>query len=243
MLSYILQHSPQTEYILIEASGLSDPDPVREALQTPPISDRAYLESTICIVDAVNFEQMRAENSIVTSQIADADLVVLSKVSQAGPEQVAQVTALLGRMVPDLRVLPFDKTLSPQIFLQGDLASQRPANQRPASKRSTSEHDHHSHDEYDVFWHTLDQPLDLDQVSAYLKNLPTNVIRIKGVIKCSSPTGQTFWVRLQRVGAHYTAEPIPEPPTEPKESTILLIGKKLDQPAIRACLTDFMALK
>src|SRR3989344_8256016 len=50
----ILDKSPQTEYILIEASGLSDPTPIHAALSGPELSDVIFFDKTIAIIDAIN---------------------------------------------------------------------------------------------------------------------------------------------------------------------------------------------
>jgi G3E family GTPase len=228
VISYILEHSPQTEYILIEASGLSDPDPVREALQTPPISYTAYLESTVCVIDAVNFEKMRTEHAIITSQIADADLVLLNKCEMAGTEQVAEVQSLVQALTPDIRVLQFSDALPPEIFM----TKSEPQSLEPKSEQNH----HHTHEAYDIYWFDSVYPLELGKVQAVMRSLPTEIVRIKGVVRYNSDEGLQV-VQVQRVGSHFTMEPheVKQPITK---STILFIGKTIDQENLKMQLNN-----
>jgi len=219
VVTYILEHSPQTEYILIEASGLSDPDPVREALQNPPISDSTYLESTLCIVDAVNFDQMRLQHSLIMSQVGDADLVIHSKVSEAGPELVRKNRQILERLTADVRVLDFDQQLSPAIFLTQNPTSHK---QDPAPSHTH----HHQHHMYQIFSFETSEFLDVDKVASCISQQPASTIRIKGVITCYNLTGKIARFRIQRVGSHVTVEAA-ENLSENQDSTILFIGTDL----------------
>lgn len=231
-ISYILEHSPQTEYILIEASGLSDPDPVREALQTPPVSTATYLESTICIVDTVNFEEMRTQHALITSQIADADLVILSKVEEAGTEKVKNVHAVLENLTPDIRLLEFNQYLAPEIFL---------TKSQPSATQSTSKHDHHIHEDYQIYWYESDNPLQFEKVRIFISQLPKNIIRIKGAIHAQLPDGKMETITIQRVGSHVMSEPSTQSAID--KSTMLFIGNNFNEETIKQELDNYRVEK
>ena len=228
VINYILEHSPQTEYILIEASGLSDPDPVREALQTPPVSNSTYLESTVCVIDAVNFESMRTEHAIITSQIADADLVILNKIEMAGAEQVTKVESLIQALTPDIRVLQFTDSLPPEIFMTK-------SEPRPIEPDSEKEH-HHTHEAYNIYWFDSEYLLELNEVQEVIRDLPAEIVRIKGVVRYQSDEGIRV-VQVQRVGSHFTMEPH-EARKPIEKSTILFIGKMIDQEGLKIQLNN-----
>ena len=87
VIEYILEKAPHTSQIIIEASGLSDPDPVALALQEGRLIESIRLDTIVAIIDAVNFEDHKKKFPIVMSQVADADLLVLSKATEISKDQ------------------------------------------------------------------------------------------------------------------------------------------------------------
>lgn len=219
VISFILANSPQTEYILIEASGLSDPDPVHEALKTPPVSTSTNLESTICIVDAVNFETMRTQNAIITSQIADSDLVIISKVTEAGNEKVERVTTILRNLTPDVRVLSFTDDIPSSIFLTKTIPVH--------SEKPVDPNQSHVHEEYQTIIFESEQVLQFEKVVDILGQLPDTIIRIKGVAQCQNNQAEMFWAQIQKVGSRFSVDEYT--PTTPAKTTILCVGKEIDE--------------
>ncbi len=235
VIKYILEHSPQTEFILIEASGLSDPDPVREALQTPPVNASTYLESTVCVIDAENFETQRSQHSIITSQIADADLILLNKTELAGPQKTERVTSLIQALTPDIRVV----ILSPDVPVELFLTKSAPSKVLPKHAESH----HHAHESYESYWYETTSRFNLDELRETLKRFPPDILRIKGVVKCQLEN-EPVQLRVQRVGTHVTIEldESADTPQTMTKSGLLFIGKKLDTNAIQellsTCLTE-----
>src|SRR5690606_3667898 len=80
-IRYILDNSPQTEYILIEASGLSEPGPIMSNLTNSDISDRVEVEALVCIVDPTSYIKDSKDHQVVDQQIMDSDIIVLSKLA------------------------------------------------------------------------------------------------------------------------------------------------------------------
>lgn len=239
VIDYILEHSPQTEYLVIEASGLSDPDPVREALQTPPVNEKVYLEHTVCVVDAANFQSLRGEHSIITSQIADADLVVLNKQNLAGSALTEQVTTALTSLTPEVRVLMFDDQLVSEIFLTSTNALNRP---------TLEPHSHeHVHQPYQTYVYTPSQPMAFLKLRSYISQLPPAIIRIKGVVECRLPAGELARVKIQRVGAHVTVDEADDRTTESTKTSvgsppnvILFIGTTVNDAQLKSDLEQLL---
>lgn len=229
VVSYILEKSPQTEYILIEASGLSDPDPVREALQTPPVNISTYLESTICIIDTLHFEQARSEHPIISAQIADADVVVLSKIIEAGQEKTQRIQQHIQNMAPDVQVILFDDKLHPELFLLNTI---------PKTIRQTDEH-HHIHEEAETFTYQSTKAFQFKEVQEYISQLPSNILRVKGILHCVTKDNKPFVVRIQRVGTHFSFELISPYEKVLSETVILFIGKNIQSDEIRQNLDSF----
>ncbi len=226
VIEYILSNSPQTEFLLIEASGLSDPDPVREALQTPPVSNKTYLESTVCIIDAVNYESMSQTHSIISTQLADADLVLLSKVNEAGQLQTQRVQTRIQNLAPDVKVLQFTNELTPEIFLASPSV--------PSSPPHTTTPHEHTHETYQTVLYESNTPLNLDLLQDLIAKLPDEIIRIKGIVSCLDQQGNMLTARVQRVGSHISVDGL-RPVTIPL-TQILFVGTRLDEQYIKTHL-------
>jgi G3E family GTPase len=70
--------------VIVETSGLADPGPVAQTLYADHALGRDYkLGPIVTVVDAADCEMRQASAEIARSQIAAADLIVLSKVDRA----------------------------------------------------------------------------------------------------------------------------------------------------------------
>ncbi|MGE0018984.1 MAG: GTP-binding protein [Draconibacterium sp.] len=74
---FIDKHKP--EMLIIEASGLSDTTSVAEVVSSGSLSEKIYLASNWCIVDAINFGRVGFMQQRVFHQIRMADFVVINK--------------------------------------------------------------------------------------------------------------------------------------------------------------------
>ncbi|OGM28210.1 hypothetical protein A2801_04250 [Candidatus Woesebacteria bacterium RIFCSPHIGHO2_01_FULL_41_10] len=218
-INYILDKSPQTEHILVEASGMSDPEPVRATLQSPELSKRIRYDANLCIVDALNFESTRAEYPIVLSQVGDADIVLLSKVSLVSPEQTQKIITLLSGIIPDVKILTFDDTLTPGMFLDpGDIGKR---------VRDDSNSHQHTHESFVTCLCQTDKKIDKDKILKFLQSNPKGVIRAKGYITAS--TGE--YLLIQYVGNRL--EVLEENKKNMNPSSVMLfIGKDINSAEI-----------
>lgn len=69
----------QPEIIVIEASGLSDTTSIAEVISSGKLSEKIYLASNWCIVDAQNFSKISLMKQRVSHQLRMADVVVINK--------------------------------------------------------------------------------------------------------------------------------------------------------------------
>ena len=120
------------DYLLIESSGISEPLPVaatfdfRDA-EGVSLSDVARLDTMVTVVDAVNllrdfsshdFLAARVEVpegdgrtlvNLLVEQIEFSNVVVLNKVSDAGPARVDAARKIIAALNPDARVIEVDR--------------------------------------------------------------------------------------------------------------------------------------
>ncbi len=93
--------------LVIETTGLADPGPIVQTLVADPVLARATrLDGVVTLADALHAAHTLDTQFEAVSQVALADLVVLTKTDLASPETRAAVTARLAQINPAARVLP-----------------------------------------------------------------------------------------------------------------------------------------
>ena len=102
----LLRRQDPPEYIIIEASGVSDPVAVANTFLTPEIKPLVALDSILVVVDADQILSLDEENfGLALDQIAVADIVVLNKVDLVAAEELEDVkTDLMRRIVPRMKM-------------------------------------------------------------------------------------------------------------------------------------------
>jgi len=107
---FIDQHKP--DILIIEASGLSDTTSVAEVISAGKLSEKMYLASNWCIVDAPNFEKVGLMKQRVIQQIRMADVVLINKTDLAGDK--------IGNMKKEIKKLNPFAQLQNTTFCQVD---------------------------------------------------------------------------------------------------------------------------
>ncbi len=75
--NFIDEYKP--DIVIIEASGLSDTTSISEVVSSGTLSEKIYLASNWCVVDAQNFAKAGLMKQRVSHQIRMADVVVINK--------------------------------------------------------------------------------------------------------------------------------------------------------------------
>lgn len=212
VVEYILKNSPQTEYILIEASGLSDPDPIKEVLDTPPLNAFVYLHTTLCIIDTTTFMDTYKDHPLVLSQAGDADAIIFSKLSACPPEKLETTKHIVTTNLSHTPTYDWSDAFDMEVF-----------SLRQSVKSQTGDDHHHLHEVFEQYWFTTDEPIDMKKFEKSFETLDPMVYRAKGRVMDSSNTLHL----VQYVSSNLVIEASKEVPTNPK-TAILFLGEKLD---------------
>lgn len=164
----------------------------------------------------MNFEKSRDEHAIIMSQIGDADLVLLSKVKEAGSERTERVKKFVENIGVHTRVVLWDDELKPEEFLNSKITSQRD------SEIENHEHNH-AHEKYDEYWFKSNKQIDLRRFTEIMKNLPQNIVRSKGYINIDGRKIMIQYVSGTCEMSHAEWE------NEMPHTVVLYIGKGIDK--------------
>ncbi len=200
-----LLSSPQRpEYIVVEASGVSDPAAVATTFMLPDLNNLVYLDSIIAVLDAEQFPTLQGSDEILAmDQVGVADFVLINKVDLIEENQLHELKDWVRSLVPNARILethfakaPLELLLGAGRFDPEQLAGREAHDvhvhepQPPAHKRRHSfvftPQEHHSHTDHELVFtswaFTTDQPLSLKRFRHFLDELPTSIYRAKGFV-------------------------------------------------------------
>ena len=109
--------------VIVETSGLADPGPVAQTLYSDHALARDYkLGPVVTVVDAAGAESRKASLDIARSQIAAADLIVLSKVDRA--DDVSAVQSEIRALNPAVECVPAQYgAVDPKTLLEAKLGT------------------------------------------------------------------------------------------------------------------------
>ncbi len=222
----LLEREPPPERLIVEASGVSRPLAIADALEGPPLEDRLAIDGIFCLVDAENFQQLDyADTELALDQALGSDLVVLNKCDLVDDEGLRAVETSLRGPMPALRILHSRYADVPRGLLLD-----------PDPRTATShDHHHHDHDHADAFvawsWRSA-APLDLVAFRAAMRALPHDLLRAKGILAFAGRPDERAVFQL--VGKRKELKLLPATP--PAESTLVAIARAggLDPEALTA---------
>lgn len=276
------------DYLLIESTGISEPLPVAATFEFrdekgESLSDVARLDTMVTVVDAVNLltdfashdvlsgrgetlgeEDERTLVHLLTDQIEFADVVILNKVTDAGPQKVDAARKIIRSLNADARIIETDRSdVATSAILDTGLFDFEKAHEHPMwAKELYGFADHVPEtEEYGVssFVYRARRPFDPSLVMAVLNGDLPGVIRAKGhfwiatrpdwvaefslagALSSVAPLGQ-WWASIPRerhpdhAGAQaYIARHWVEPWGDRRQE-IVFIGAGIDWPSLKARL-------
>lgn len=253
----LLARDDPPEYLVIEASGVSDPWAVAETFELPELRPYVQLDGVITVVDAEYVRQQEQYEDLVVDQISAADIVVLSKVDLVEAQQRADVEAWVRQIVPRARILPAVHGAVPFNLLLGvgqyrmsltPMQQTAPASscghEHAPGEVCEHKHDHH-HDHSAAFstWsYTSTRPFTLEALRQVVLNLPVAIFRAKGLIYLAEAPDRR--VVLQAVGVRVNVTLAEAWGTTPPVTQLVFLSTPGDldeaamQAALDACLSD-----
>ena len=211
----VMARSPAPDWIVIEASGVSDPWRIAQVgLADPGLA----LDGVIVLADAATVRE-RADDprlrDTLLRQLAAADLMVLNKRDLVTAQELAETRAWLEATVPGVRVLEASHAAVPPEALSGVAAGREP--------------EACAHGDHDVLFDSLslscDGALSAAGLRALLAHMPRGVLRAKGIVR----TDESAAAALQFCGKRGSLRALERSAPEP--SQVLAIGLRGELPA------------
>ena len=230
MLTRLAKPSANVDVIVIEASGLAEPQSMVK-LVLASSQPRITYGGLVLVVDAAEFTATSARHPEIAKHLRLADLVVLNKTDRAAdlptvraavPSGTPVVETTLGRVDPALLFDPRPRTPTIGQLSFEDLVE---------------DHGDHVHALYDSVEFTGSTPLHPRRFLRFLSARPTGLYRVKGFVDF----GTDDRYALHTVGDHLSLERTPWPRGVPRATQLVMIGTGLSEheltTGLSACAT------
>jgi len=244
-LMRVLALEPKPEWIVIEASGVSDPGRIAQVGMSDPL---LQLEGVVILADASAIRVQHADARLadtIERQLTAADLLVLNKIDLAPASALPPLRQWLSELTGGAAMVEVQEGKVNWLSLMDGLALDARAGthgyagrvqddfehvdpQHAYEHRHAQDYDHnhahdHDHAPHHPFqtwvWHPP-AVLDADQFASSLRQLPRAVIRAKGWVR----TDRHGWVLVQLASRRVRYDTQAEPPKDLQTPGLVLIS-------------------
>ncbi|MDX2544537.1 CobW family GTP-binding protein [Streptomyces sp. WI04-05B] len=244
-LDRLTQPSARIDVIVIEASGLAEPQELVRMLLASE-NPRVVYGGLVEVVDAVEFDGTRVKHPEIDRHLALADLVVVNKVGQV-PDGGERVLGTVRGLVDRAAVVPADYgRVDPEFLFDCRLTEERIGqltfdDLHQHEEGSAEAHSGHLHAAYDSLSFSSSTPLDPRRLMDFLDSRPAGLYRIKGYVDFG-PHDPGNRYAVHAVGRFLRFYPEPWAAGEPRLSQLVLIGSGIGLPTLgkelEACMDD-----
>lgn len=210
------------DYIVVEASGICEPEPIARTICSIPYMGAEYVKNGLpkldCIVTVVDALRMRDEFScakdllrggikeddienLVIEQLEFCNIVLLNKASEVSPEELGKVRRIVATIQPKAEIIEcdygdvdFDKILDTGLF-DYDSVSGSAAWVTEVEKGAVENEEEGETEEYGIgtYVYFAREPFDINRFDNFVaRHWPAGVIRAKGMCYFTDDTDQCY---------------------------------------------------
>lgn len=235
-LDKIMQYQPDTNYIVIEASGLSDPLQILLTFYSPLLKEKFRLDSILCVVDVVNYDYTMDNYDIASEQVATSDIMLLSKTKDIPMETIKRIESAIIGLNPRAKILLINEDLSLNLIMDTDKFDYS-THESEYTEDDNEEHKHFHENISDLFFRT-EKPIDYQKLINLYKSIDKGVIRSKGFINFKNSPNENKKYLMQFVGNRTELTFEDWENGEKRETALLFVGKDFDRGLLLRKLED-----
>ena len=218
-IASVLDRPDPPERLVIEASGVSRPLQIAEALEAETLADRVALDGVYCLIDCGNFTDLDfAATELAMDQVFGSDLAILNKTDLASDPEITRIEQVLRNAQPRIRLFRTSDAVVPAELLAGMPDPVAHFAQPHHCSDPHCDHDHHNHDFRSWSWRGEGR-FDSARLKKLLSGLPGGILRAKGVLR--GENGERL--RADLVGKRVTV--IREDAPAPDRSALVFLGR------------------
>lgn len=233
-LEKLAQPSARIDVIVIEASGLAEPQELVKmvlASENPHIVYGGLVE----VVDAAEFDSTRQRHPEVDRHLGIADLVVVNKIDRVPDEERERILGVVQGFTDRAAIVPASYgRVDVELLLD-----RKPVGERLGQLSFDDLHSHdqgdphrdHLHSAYESLSFSSEVPMSPRPFMALLDSRPEGLYRIKGYVDFGAADPRNKYV-LHAVGRFLRFYPEPWAPGEPRLTQLVFIGSGIGVPAL-----------
>jgi len=255
ILNDLYDQRGEFDELIIEATGVADPVGLAAPFMVHPgVKKQFPLTKIICVVDCEQIEDFLVETEEAMRQIAYADMIVLNKLDLVSDSYIETLCSLMRRSNPLAQVVRGIQAVS-QFLLKEDrpieqilraaAAEQGSMDQFPLES-APQQYPHRHTSELESLALKFTKPFSSKELQhrllVFLTFQAKDIFRMKGIIDVENPKERLI---VQSVGKRFSIDVGRPWLDEERKSTIVFIGKELDQRkvALRRMLETCLAPK
>ena len=218
-LEALLEQRPEIDYLIVEASGVADPEGVVMTLSDPKYEELLRIDSVTCVVDAEGLFTQGSSAELATlklRQIAFSDLVVLNKVDLVDVDQIEVIKGWIGQHLTRVRIVESEYCEVPYSIL---LAAGRFDPNPPQDGSMMIEP---GEPRFDTWHYRSELHMSEPRLQEAIRKLPESVYRCKGIVWTRENT--TRRTALQSVGRRTSFSDLGSWNGETPATDIVVIG-------------------
>jgi G3E family GTPase len=178
----LMQHADAIDHIIVEASGVSNPDRIMDFARLDPDLQE---DAIIVLVDALNLPAQLADSylsEVIKQQINSADIVILNKSDLVGASALSAVEGRLKNINPNAPVLT-ERVASLPLELVLNCSRGNQLKPHPLCKQKQDEHQQHLFQS--AAYHS-NGTIDYPAFERFISLLPSGILRGKGRLKLTT---------------------------------------------------------
>lgn len=166
------------DYIIIEASGLSEPRDLALTLRDT-IGVKVKLDSIVTVIDAENIIKNAKSNDTATDQILFSDFIIINKQDLVTTQKITDIKKLINSINPKARIFTANKcNIDIRYILDKDIGSLK-----ELESQNHIDHRDHIHEQYVHYSWESEKPLHPMKFQEFVNTkLDKNIYRAKGFV-------------------------------------------------------------
>ena len=234
-LEELLMREEAVDYVILEASGVADPEGIVMTFLDQRYEQLLRLDSITCIIDTEAIftdGDNEALNMLKLRQIGFADLVVLNKVDLVGPEHIEVVKEWIDHHIQRIRIIEATRCDVPlEILLAIGRFDPVHAVSQSIGHDAHGHGHHHAHGPasgmFQTWSYESDRPFSIEALREMVRReLPASIYRCKGIVFDARYPGTRF--ALQAVGRRVEILDLGGWGERTPQSRLVAIGSRFD---------------
>lgn len=243
-LSQLIENE-HPDVIIIEATGVANPIDILDAVTELSLFMKLDIKPLITVVDTAFLNELYEAQSgktysLMMDQIRAATLLIMNKIDRIDDVKQAEMKQFLNRINPHAHVIEAIKCdvdltalVEGSYFTNNGLATSRVEQSNCACHNHCDhdhdhDHDHASHTHVTVYTHYFQKPVDSNEFEQFIKQLPREIYRAKGVLSFTDTSKRFLFQYAYRESDFMAITPQGE-----VADVAVFIGEHFDQQWIR----------